>query len=394
MRRFSRPAAPCRRLPRASWRRIRCAALALAAACGLQAQAVFRNPLNPGPDPYLAVWQGNYFLTVTGGNGIRIWKSPTLAGLKQAPAVQVWSDTAPDRCCHIWAPEFHLLDGPDGKRWYLYYTADDGIDQHHRLHVLESRGMDPMGPYAYKGRLRTDPDDAYYAIDATVLSHPDGTLFLVWAGYPDHRLYISRLSDPWTTTGKRTLIPADGFGCEEVREGPFVLIRNGKIFLTYSACDTGKPDYKLGMLIADTSADPLQAAAWVQYPQPIFQRSDANGVYGPGHHSFFRSPDGKEDWILYHAKTSAAYTYAGRTTRAQRFSWTAGGLPSFGEPLPLDRDIVAPSGEGGTPVARVLPRPIAPGRARRADASGRERRPRPRGEYPPVRLFPAGSDRK
>jgi GH43 family beta-xylosidase len=35
----------------------------------------------------------------------------------------------------------------------------------------------------------------------------------------------------------------------------------------------------------------------------VFQTSEENGVYAPGHNSFFTSPDGKEDWILYHANT-------------------------------------------------------------------------------------------
>ena len=68
---------------------------------GADAATAFRNPLNPGPDPYLAHHQGNYYLTTTQGNAVRIWKSPTLGGLKTAPAVTVWSDAtgkAPSSC--------------------------------------------------------------------------------------------------------------------------------------------------------------------------------------------------------------------------------------------------------------------------------------------------------
>jgi GH43 family beta-xylosidase len=319
--------------------------------CAHPKAATFRNPLNSGPDPYLAYHQGNYYLTTTQGKAVRIWKSRTLGGLKTATPVTVWSDTTASRCCHIWAAEFHLLPGPNGTRWYLYYTADDSIDVHHRMYVLESAGADPLGPYSFKGKLATDPKDEYYAIDGSVIRKGNGELYFVWAGHPGHRLFISRMANPWTTTGARTLIPADGFGCDEVREGPFALRRNGRIFLTYSACDTGKPDYKLGMVVAQETSDLLDAKSWVQDPTPIFQRSDANGVYGPGHHSFFQSPDGKEDWILYHAKASSAYTYAGRETRAQKFTWKADGTPDFGIPLPLSADIEAPSGDGSVGLA-------------------------------------------
>ena len=151
------------------------------------------------------------------------------------------------------------------------------------------------------------------------------------------------MANPWTLEGKSVVIPASGFGCEEVREGPVVLQRNGKLFLTYSACDTGKPDYKIGMLIADDDSDVMDPKSWVQYPTPIFERNDGAGVYGPGHHGFFQSPDGTEDWIIYHGKTSSAYTYAGRTTRAQKFTWDTNGIPQFGKPLPLSAILPEPS---------------------------------------------------
>jgi GH43 family beta-xylosidase len=127
-----------------------------------------------------------------------------------------------------------------------------------------------------------------------------------------------------------------------------VLQRNGKLFMVYSACDTGKPDYKLGMLIADESANLLDPNSWRQHPRPIFERNDANGVFGPGHNGFFRSPDGTEDWLVYHAKTSSSYTYRGRTTRAQKFTWNTDGTPSLGVPLPLTDQLDEPSQSGKT----------------------------------------------
>ena len=302
----------------------------------------FANPLNPGPDPWMLWHDGNFYLTTTQGDCIRMWKAPSLAALKTTNGVVVWRDADPTRSHGIWAPEFHFITN----RWYMYYTAMAAtkVDATHRLHVLESEGLDPMGPYHYKARL-FDPANDFYAIDASTFKHPgDQRWYLVWAAHPGHRLRIARMANPWTLESKSVVIPASGFGCEEVREGPVVLQRNGKLFLTYSACDTGKPDYKLGMLIADARDDALDPASWKQHPIPIFERSDTAGVFGPGHHGFFQSPDGKEDWIVYHAKTTSAYTYAGRTTRAQPFKWNDSGLPEFGSPLPLSAEIPEPSG--------------------------------------------------
>lgn len=301
----------------------------------------FTNPINPSADPWMQYYEGQYYLTTTQGNCLRMWKATTLQGLKTAPAVTVWTDDDPSRSHGIWAPEFHLIND----RWYLYYTAMAAtrVDTTHRMHVLESAGTDPLGPYQYKGRL-FDPDNDFYAIDGSVFQHPgDGAWYFLWAAHPGHRIRISLMKNPWTLEGPSVEIPASGFGCEEVREGPVLLKRHGKLFLTYSACDTGKPDYKLGMLIAEDTADVMTPDVWKQYPEPVFERNDPAGVFGPGHHGFFQSPDGTQDWIVYHGKTSSKYTYAGRSTRAQKFVWLADGTPYFGKPLSLDTVLAEPS---------------------------------------------------
>ena len=63
-------------------------------------------------------------------------------------------------------------------------------------------------------------------------------------------LFIQQLENPWTTTGARTQIPARGFGCDRFAKR-LAMVRDGKIFLLYSACDTAFPDYKVCMLIAN-----------------------------------------------------------------------------------------------------------------------------------------------
>ncbi len=318
-------------------------ALISAALVAAPAGGTFQNPLNSGPDPWLVYHDGNYHLTTTQSDAIRMWKASTLAGLKTVKPVTVWEDANPSRSSGIWAPEAHFFSN----RWYIYYTAtsEDTEDDNHRTHVIESDSTDPLGPYHYKARL-FNPTNDHYAIDATAFQNKDGSLYFLWAARPGHVLYIARMANPYTLQGNGVYIPAEGFGCEEVREGPEILQRNGKIFLVYSMCDTSKPDYRLGMLIADERADLLQAGTWKQYPRPVFSRYDANGVYGPGHNGFFRSPDGTEDWIIYHAKKTAAYTAYGRTTRAQRFTWNEDGTPNFGVPLSLKDVITEPSNTG------------------------------------------------
>ncbi|MFF3831943.1 glycoside hydrolase family 43 protein [Streptomyces sp. NPDC002458] len=309
------------------------------------AAGTFRNPLNSGPDPFMTHWNGNYYLTTTQGDSIRMWRSPSLGTLAAADPVTVWTDSDPSRNRNIWAPEFYRF----GDRWYLYYTADDGVDDHHRLYVLESERDDPTGPYHFKAKLAPPNHADEFAIDAGILQL-NGRLYLAYSGinqYQHNGLNIAPMSDPYTVSGNAVPIDAAG-GCPEVREGPEFLHRNGRVWMTYSACDTGKPDYQVRMMSLPTDADPLVPGAWHQHPDAVFSRADDRGVFGPGHHAFFTSPDGTEDWIVYHAKTTSVNTYSDRTTRAQKFTWRADGTPDFGRPLALGATQDLPSGDPGS----------------------------------------------
>ncbi|MGH8791890.1 MAG: glycoside hydrolase family 43 protein [Stackebrandtia sp.] len=312
-----------------------------------QATGEFRNPINGAADPTIVHHDGNYYLSTTQGDRLSVWKSPSLAGLLTAPRQDVWIESDPSRNQQMWAPALHQFDSPEGPRWYLYYTASDGVDENHRMYVLESEGDDPAGPYQFKARIA---DHGEYAIDGEPFML-NGKPYFVWTG-PGRgmggpsQLYIQEMSDPWTTVGDRVAIPADG-GCPEVREGPTPLYGDGQTFLTYSTCDTGKPDYQLWMKSIADGANPMDPASWVQHAGPAFARDDAAGVWGPGHHFFFKSPDGTEDWIAYHGKNTGEYTYSFRTTRAQKIGWNDDGTPALGTPLAAGATQALPSGDPG-----------------------------------------------
>jgi GH43 family beta-xylosidase len=252
-----------------------------------QSGGTLRNPLNVngGADPWLTYYDGYYYLaTTTWRSESLMRRSPTLAGLKTAEPVQIYFETDPSRCCNMWAPEFYLLDGSNGPRWYFYYTAGTwGTYDNQRIHVLESAGTDPMGPYTYKARL-SDPSNDTWMIDGSVLEL-DGSLYFLFSAFARmnlQSLFIAPMSDPWTISGERVLISQPEHVWEQmggvVNEGPVALQRDGQTFIIYSASSCNTPDYKLGMLTY-TGGDPLSAESWVKSPEPVFESSDENGVF-------------------------------------------------------------------------------------------------------------------
>ncbi|WP_111640945.1 family 43 glycosylhydrolase [Marinimicrobium alkaliphilum] len=316
----------------------------------------FFNPLySNGADPWLEYFDGNYYLTTTTwGSQIVMRRSPTLAGLADARPIYIWSDTTPDRGFNFWAFEFHRLQGPDGYRWYLIYSAGVQNDlDGQKLRVLESVGDDPMGPYVYKGTPMPDT----WNIDGSYLTYNDD-LYLLWSEWigPNQTVRIARMENPWTITGPRVTISTPTYTWERqgdapVNEGPVIIERDGRTFMAFSASHCHGPEYKLGVmeLVGD---NPVDASAWHKFDEPFFEQ--ANGVYGPAHNGFFTSPDGTEDWIVYHGHPNpAGGCDAGRAVRAQPIGWTDEGLPFLGEPTGTDMAVPPPSGEFGPTTGRI-----------------------------------------
>lgn len=320
-----------------------------------KAPETFTNPLitsQDSADPWMFYHKGFYYFTATldPEGGVWLRRSKTISGLETSEKLKIYeSPKSGLRSRQIWAPEIHHI----GKRWYLYFTASDGTDENHRIYVFESGRDDPWSTYQFKARVYDMSADEW-AIDATIFSDKTGALYMLWCGHVPKNgngIYIAPMSNPWTISGKRVLISQADFDWERVRypinEAPEILQHDGKTFLIYSACDTGTPDYALGMLTLNPDGDPLDPKSWKKSQQPVFAKvSGADGnVFGPGHNGFFKSPDGREDWIVYHGKESSEYTYRGRRARAQKFTWNSDGTPNFGRPIPAGKLLPKPSGE-------------------------------------------------
>lgn len=316
--------------------------------------ATFQNPVRKSaPDPWMVTYKGYYYLTYTAVNRAEIVKSKTIAGLRDAKANVIFKSENPNIGQNMWAPELHRLKGPNGYRWYFYYTGGPNpLPGKQRNHVLESAGDDPLGPYKYKALVHDKTHDVM-AIDAHVFQKPDGTLYFFYATDNASSVRIAPMKNPWTLAGPgvELTVPEESWEKKDalINEAPEILHRNGKYWLIHSGNHCRSPHYAMGMLYADESADLLNPKSWTTLKEPVFQKNDAAGVYGPGHNGFFKSPDGKEDWFVYHAvdnpKGRCDQT---RSARAQKFTWNSDGSPNFGVPISTKTKLKVPSGEAAS----------------------------------------------
>ncbi len=317
-----------------------------AAAPAAPAPLGWRNPLIPQrADPHVTLHSdGFYYFTATvpAYDRIELRRARTIAELATAEVKTVWRkhDTGP-MGAHIWAPEIHFIDG----KWYLYFAAGDArAIWNIRMYVLENPSANPLeGEWTEKGQIKMEWDS--FTLDATTFTHR-GTRYLAWAqSLPNVRgtsIFLAKMDSPWSITGKPVMVTKPDLPWERighnVNEGPSVLIRNGRVFMSYSASATDA-NYCLGLLTADENADLLDPASWKKSQVPVFKSDALAGQFGPGHNCFTTTPDGRTDLLVYHARNyekiqGDPLRNPDRATRVQVLRWNADGTPDFGTPTP------------------------------------------------------------
>ena len=351
-----------------------------------QQARTFTNPVAPGADPWVVFHEGFYYWCASENDlGVAVYRSEKLT--ERGEKVVVWrAPSFGPYSREVWAPELHRLDG----KWYIYVAASNGRNENHRMIVLEGVGDDPTSEFRFKAELYTGDHLATkrlnrWAIDGTILEH-GGKRYMIWSGWADERdqqwLYIARMENPWTISSNRVkLCGNDDHLWERIdetaatrglNEAPQVLQRDGRVFVVFSASASWETTYKLGMLVLVTGGDPMDPRAWRKASEPVFQATAR--AWGPGHNCFVKSPDGTEDWLVYHVKLEQRPNW-NRAIHVQRFDWHSDGRPHFGTPIEAGVALVVPGGESEIYAGQVKQTAgvsVALGRAAIAAAMGDE----------------------
>lgn len=294
---------------------------------------------------------GWYYFTasVPAYDRIELRRARTIAGLAAAPAADVWHKPATGPCSElIWAPELHQIFGT----WVVFFAAapsraiKDDLFQH-RMYAITTPAANPLeGTWTAPVRVETGLDS--FCLDATSFTHR-GATYYGWAQKDpairgNSNLYLARMASPTQLATAPVRLSVPEFDWEIrgfwVNEGPSVVIRHGRVFLSYSASATDE-NYCMGLLHASEAADLLDPRSWTKRPQPVFRTDYEHQIYGPGHNSFTVSEDGQTDLLVYHART---YTEIvgdplwdpNRHTYVKPLRWDAQGMPVFGRPSGME----------------------------------------------------------
>lgn len=231
----------------------------------------------------------------------------------------------------FWAPEVVYHDGI----FYMYYSAHGINGGNHRLRVATS--TDPLGPFEDTGCVLT-PDDPF-TIDAHPFCDKDGQWYLFYArdfltadnGYRiGTGIVVDRLVDMITLAGQPRIVVRphadwqlfqaqrsiyDGVYDWYTVEGPAVRLHKSRYYCFYSGGGWEQDNYGVAYVVAEHPLGPYIQPNHVSGP---LLRSVPGRVIGPGHNSFVVSPDGSQEYVVYHGWDSAK---TARYMRIDRLMW-------------------------------------------------------------------------
>jgi arabinan endo-1,5-alpha-L-arabinosidase len=220
-----------------------------------------------------------------------------------------------------WAPHIERV----GDRYALFVSIEDRETGTMQLGVATSDR--PEGPFEPEPERLIDGE--HERIDANVLAREDGGRFLIWS--EENAVKVAPMADDLvhpSEPGTTVLLPIgeEGTGYDSVVEGPWMIERDGSIYLFTSGdvcCMYADPHYAVAV---SRASSPLER--FERFPgNPILESTDGPFV-APGHCAIVRD-DAGADWMLYHAMRSRRL--GPRVMLLDRVRWEDG-WPRVGRP--------------------------------------------------------------
>lgn len=258
------------------------------------AENIISNPFIPGyfADPSVVEHEGKFYLYATidpwGGDSLSCWVSEdfkhwTFYQLNWPTKLACTSPLSNENM--VWAPSVIKKDN----KFYMYISVGSevwvGVADHPLgpwQNMLEDQPMIPFDTTRY-----------YHVIDAEAFIDDDGKAYLYWGSgwdWINGRCFAAELNEDMHSFKSEPveITPTNYF------EGPHVIKKNEKYYLTYSDGKTIEDTYKVHYAVGDSPLGPFTEAP----NSPILQTNDSLDVYGPGHHTLMTFQD--KHYILYH----------------------------------------------------------------------------------------------
>jgi len=335
---------------------------------------------NPLPvklgDPYVLFDNGTYYMYGTGAkDGFPAYKSTDLVNWQSLGQVY---KSIPDKSFGIdafWAPEVYKVKD----KYYMFFSAQwrqNPTNELENFKIGIAVADKPEGPFTdFSDKPVFDP--GYPIIDANVFFDDNGKIYLYYsrccykhavkseaADMAKQKGWFNEVEESWvygvelkpdfsgvigepalllrppvTMKDKQAEWESRSVTAREVNrrwtEGSVTFKKDGIYYIMYSANNFAGQNYAVGYATGKSPLGPFTKAS----NNPVLQKNTAQGgtVTGTGHNSITWSPDGKQMFCVYHARTTA--TGDERVVFIDRMSATNGKLSVDGpstspQPLP------------------------------------------------------------
>jgi beta-xylosidase len=310
----------------------------------------YTNPVYAGyfADPYAWEHRGSYYAVGTGAveasGQVDEVGAATVFPLLRSDDFVTWrllgrALVRPDPALgdDFWAPEVAC----EGGRFYFYYSVGHG-DTNHQLRLAV--GETPEGPYRDTGAPLTDLSVTPFAIDPHPFRDEDGQWYLFYSrdflkedsGWRvGTGIVVDRLEGMTRLVGEERVVLRSRFDWQRFQkdrpiyggiydwhtvEGACVRKREGRYYCLYSGGRWETENYGVDFGVAEHVAGPYDDVGGAAGPRVL--RSIPGRIRGPGHNSIVRGPDGRTEYIVYHAWDAGGQA---RRMCLDRLLWTPDG---------------------------------------------------------------------